>query len=57
MAHASHRRVRDGRNVFKYYLVSSYLSGVRKLQHGLQLLPNGVLEDDDRMLTRSILET
>ena len=34
-----------------------YLSSVGKLQHGLRLLPQSVLEDDDWMLTRSILET
>ena len=41
----------------KCFFVQSYLSSVGELQHSLRLLPESVLEDDDWMLTRSILKT
>ena len=38
-------------------MIVSYLPSVGELKHGLRLLPEGVLEDDDGVLAGGILET
>ena len=43
--------------VMMIVMIVSYLPCVGELKHGLRLLPEGVLEDDDGVLAGGILET